>query len=206
MSQEINKFNPIKEDSDGKRARSVVWSTDTIEMAINGLGQGKKLIANPFYEFNTKLLKGELVFQRTPEEEDEFIRCMNDIVYFAEKYCKLMTPEGIKNVSLREYQKNYLRHLEKHNLSIFLSCRQSGKCLLFTTNIKIKSLDDLSTPIANKLKKYLIKHYYDNENGYFNMPFFELYNIFNRTFKWKLKYIIYKMIYKIEQHEKTKTW
>jgi hypothetical protein len=155
MSQEINKFNPIKEDTDGKRARSVVWSTDTIEMAINGLGQGKKLIANPFYEFNTKLLKGELVFQRTPEEEDEFIRCMNDIVYFAEKYCKLMTPEGIKNVSLREYQKNYLRHLEKHNLSIFLSCRQSGKTTtsaIFLLHYILFNVDKNSLVLGNKRK------------------------------------------------------
>lgn len=155
MSQEINKFNPIKEDTDGKRARSVVWSTDTIEMAINGLGQGKKLIANPFYEFNTKLLKGELVFQRTPEEEDEFMRCMNDIVYFAEKYCKLMTPEGIKNVSLREYQKNYLRHLEKHNLSIFLSCRQSGKTTtsaIFLLHYILFNVDKNSLVLGNKRK------------------------------------------------------
>jgi hypothetical protein len=155
MSQEINKFNPIKEDTDGKRARSVVWSTDTIGMAINGLGQGKKLIANPFYEFNTKLLKGELVFQRTPEEEDEFIRCMNDIVYFAEKYCKLMTPEGIKNVSLREYQKNYLRHLEKHNLSIFLSCRQSGKTTtsaIFLLHYILFNVDKNSLVLGNKRK------------------------------------------------------
>lgn len=202
MSQEINKFNPIKEDTDGKRARSVVWSTDTIEMAINGLGQGKKLIANPFYEFNTKLLKGELVFQRTPEEEDEFIRCMNDIVYFAEKYCKLMTPEGIKNVSLREYQKNYLRHLEKHNLSIFLSCRQSGKCLLFTTNVKIKSLDDLEVKVSRKMKRYLTSRYYNVEYNYYIMPFFELYNIFNKSFRWKLKYFIYKIIYRLESDEK----
>lgn len=155
MSQEINKFNPIKEDTDGKRARSVVWSTDTIEMAINGLGQGKKLIANPFYEFNTKLLKGELVFQRTPDEEMEFIRCMNDIVYFAEKYCKLMTPEGIKNVSLREYQKNYLRHLEKHNLSIFLSCRQSGKTTtsaIFLLHYILFNVDKNSLVLGNKRK------------------------------------------------------
>lgn len=151
----MNKFNPIKEDTDGKRARSVVWSTDTIEMAINGLGQGKKLIANPFYEFNTKLLKGELVFQRTPDEEDEFIRCMNDIVYFAEKYCKLMTPEGIKNVSLREYQKNYLRHLEKHNLSIFLSCRQSGKTTtsaIFLLHYILFNVDKNSLVLGNKRK------------------------------------------------------
>lgn len=155
MSQETNKFNPIKEDADGKRARSVIWSTDTIEMAINGLGQGKKLVANPFYEFNTKLLKGELVFQRTAEEEDEFMRCMNDIVYFANKYCKLMTPEGIRNIQLRPYQVNYLRHLEKHNLSIFLSCRQSGKTTtsaIFLLHYILFNTDKNSLVLGNKRK------------------------------------------------------
>ena len=76
-------FNPIKETVDGKRAHSVIWTTKSLDMAINGLNQGKKLIANPFYENNTKILKGDLVFQRTPEEEQEFLKCMIDIVYFA---------------------------------------------------------------------------------------------------------------------------
>lgn len=191
----MNRFNPIKEDTDGKRARSVVWSTDTIEMAINGLGQGKKLIANPFYEFNTKLLKGELVFQRTPDEEDEFMRCMNDIVYFAEKYCKLMTPEGIKNVSLREYQKNYLRHLEKHNLSIFLSCRQSGKCLLFTTHVLVKINWNKISNITDKKKEYICKNFHQIENDCYDIPLFEIYDIFNNSELWNVKYGLYKNIY-----------
>lgn len=148
-------FNPIKEDVDGKKARSVVWTSETINMAIQGLGQGKKLIANPFYEYNTKLLKGDLVFQRTKEEEEEFIRCMNDIVYFANKYCKLMTPEGIRNIQLRPYQVNYLRHLEKHNLSIFLSCRQSGKTTtsaIFLLHYILFNTDKNALVLGNKRK------------------------------------------------------
>lgn len=148
-------FNPIKEDVDGKKARSVVWTSETINMAIQGLGQGKKLIANPFYEYNTKLLKGDLVFQRTKDEEEEFIRCMNDIVYFANKYCKLMTPEGIRNIQLRPYQVNYLRHLEKHNLSIFLSCRQSGKTTtsaIFLLHYILFNTDKNALVLGNKRK------------------------------------------------------
>lgn len=148
-------FNPIKEDVDGKKAHSVVWTSESIDMAIRGLGQGKKLVANPFYEYNTKLLKGDLVFQRTKEEEAEFVRCMNDIVYFANKYCKLMTPEGIRNIQLRPYQVNYLRHLEKHNLSIFLSCRQSGKTTtsaIFLLHYILFNVDKNSLVLGNKRK------------------------------------------------------
>lgn len=120
-------FDPVKEDKDGVKAKRVIWSTKSIELAIKGIIAGRKLVANPFYEKQTTLLKGDLVFERTPEEIQEWIKCKNDILYFAEKYCKLMTPEGIKNITLRDYQKRYLRHLEQNRLSIYLSCRQSGK-------------------------------------------------------------------------------
>ena len=133
VKQEV--FNPVKEDKDGIIAKRMVWSSKSLELAISGIKAGRKLIANPFYENNTSILKGDLVFDRTPEEVQEWIKCKNDILYFAEKYCKLMTPEGIKHINLRDYQKKYLKHLEQNRLSIYLSCRQSGKCHLFTTNI-----------------------------------------------------------------------
>ena len=103
-------FNPVKEDKDGVRAKRTIWSTKSLELALKGIEQGKKLIANPFYENNTKLLKGDLVFQRTQDEIEEWLRCKNDIIYFVEKYCKLMTPEGIQHVKMRDYQKKYIDH------------------------------------------------------------------------------------------------
>lgn len=120
-------FNPIKEDKDGIQAKRMIWSSIVLDAAIKGLTEGKKLLANPFYENNVKLLKGDLVYQRTDYEIEEWKRCKNDILYFAEKYCQLMTPEGIKHVHLRDYQKRYLTHLTKHQLSIYLACRQCGK-------------------------------------------------------------------------------
>ena len=49
-------FNPIKEDKDGIKAKRAIWSTRAIDLAFEGLKQGRKLVANPFYENNTKLL------------------------------------------------------------------------------------------------------------------------------------------------------
>lgn len=126
MKSKTNFFNPIKEDEAGKQARRVIWSTQVINLALQGIDKGKRLNANPFYDNNVKLLKANLVFERTPEEIEEWKKCAGDILYFA-RHCKLMTPEGIQYVTLRPYQKNYLKHLSQHRMSIYLSCRQSGK-------------------------------------------------------------------------------
>ena len=105
-------FNPVKEDETGKMAKRMIWSSESISIALKGIEQGRKLIANPFYENNTKLLKGDLVFRRSEEEVSEWKKCAEDIIYFANTYCKLMRREGIKRRVLTDYQVNYLRHLQ----------------------------------------------------------------------------------------------
>ncbi len=183
-------FNPIKEETDGKIAKSVIWSTRALELAMRGLEQGKKLKANPFYENNIKLLKGDLVFQRTPEEIEEWQKCRNDIIYWVVNYAQLLTPEGIKKVKLRDYQEGYLKHVCESQLSIYLSCRQAGKCVDFTSIIKIKFISSCNEHAHNKLKKYYIE-----QDDYYELPIFELYNLYDNSFNWKLKYILYKLLY-----------
>ena len=194
-------FNPVKEDNDGIMAKRMIWSSKSLELALSGIIAGRKLVANPFYEKNTSLLKGDLVFDRTQEEIKEWLKCKNDILYFAEKYCKLMTPEGIKNIKLRDYQKNYLQHLEKNRLSIYLSCRQSGKCLLFTQVIDTKLNNELITIYGERLKKYFDCLYYNKEKDCYELPLFEIYNLYDKSFKWKIQYLLYKIIYKYEQRQ-----
>ena len=149
------KFNPIKEETDGVRARRVIWSTEAIDMAIKGLSQGKRLVANPFYDGNTRLLKGDLAFERTDEEIKEWIKCKEDILYFCEKYCKIKTPKGITHFNLRDYQKNYLKHLSDNQLSICLQCRQSGKTSttsLFMLHFMLFNVDKNALICSNKFK------------------------------------------------------
>lgn len=119
-------YNPVKEIKGGVEASKVVWSTKSLNAAVDALTKGLPLKANPFCGTNTKLLKPELVYKRTQEELDDYIKCMNDPIYFAEK-CFLMTPTGLSKVTLRDYQVDYLNHLKNNKFSIFLSCRQSGK-------------------------------------------------------------------------------
>lgn len=167
-------FNPVKEEKDGIKAKRMIWSTKSLDMALKGLEQGRKLVANPFYENNMKLLKGDLVFQRTQEEIDEWVRCKNDILYFAEKYCKLMTPEGIKNVHLRKYQKKYLKHLEECQLSIYLACRQCGKTTtsaIFMLHYILFNVDKNALVLGNK-RKTAVEILDKAKKIYMELPYF----------------------------------
>jgi hypothetical protein len=167
-------FNPVKEDLSGVQAKRVIWSSNALNLALEGIKQGRKLVANPFYENNTKLLKGDLVFDRTQEEIQEWLRCKNDIIYFVEKYCKLMTPEGIKNVKLRDYQVNYLRHLMDHRLSIYLACRQCGKTTtsaVFMLHYILFNIDKNSLVLGNK-RKTAVEILDKAKKIYLELPYF----------------------------------
>lgn len=167
-------FNPVKEDKDGVQARRMIWSTTVLDAALKGLEEGKKLVSNPFYEGNTKLLKGDLVYQRTDYEIEEWKRCKNDILYFAEKYCKLMTPEGIKHIHLRDYQKKYLTHLSKNQLSIYLACRQCGKTTtsaLFMLHYLCFNVDKNALVLGNK-RKTAVEILDKAKKVFFELPFF----------------------------------
>lgn len=146
-------FNPVKEETGDIRAKRIVWTSAALDTAVNALAIGKRLKVNPFYENEVKLLKADLVYERTEEEIEEWQKCRNDIVYFADKYCKMMTPEGIQHIELRDYQRDYLEHLMNNRLSIFLSCRQSGKTTtsaLFMLHYICFNVDKNALVLGNK--------------------------------------------------------
>ncbi len=174
IQQKSYEFDPVKEEKDGVIARRAIWSTKAFDKAIAGLNEGRKLAANPFFMNNIKLSKPDLVFQRTPKEIEEFRKCMNDIVYFANTYCKLMTPEGIKNIKLRNYQYRYLKHVQNNRLSIYLACRQCGKTTtsaIFMLWYVLFNVDKNALVLGNKLKTAV--EILDKLKSIFNeLPFF----------------------------------
>ena len=119
-------YNPVKMNVNGQAAERVIWSTKAFNLAVDAIKKGLPLKSNPFCGKNIQLLKPDLVYRRTKEEVDDYIRCKNDPVYFASK-CFLMTPEGLKPCILRDYQIEYLRMLQQNNFTILLAARQSGK-------------------------------------------------------------------------------
>ena len=84
---------------------------------------------NPFHENEPELRSGNVLFEYTEWELEEIKRCASDVVYFAGKYCKVMTDEGIRQIVLRDYQIQILRQYQSHRKNIFVSPRQSGKTI-----------------------------------------------------------------------------
>lgn len=190
-------FNPVKEVKGDQRSQAIQWTSAILDTAVKGLGKGKRLVANPFYENNVKLLKPDLVFVRTAWEVAEWERCANDIFYFIETYAKTMTPLGIRNITLRDYQRRYLQLLLDNQLTIYRAARQSSKCSFFISKVLI----NISTKDCPLAKKINLSDYFISDDTY-EIPFYEIWNCYDTSFKWKIKYRLYKIIDKLYAKQK----
>lgn len=90
----------------------------------------------------------------TQEEVQEYIRCMNDIEYFAEKYVKVIQlSKGLVPFKLRGYQGGLCKHLNDNRFNIVLAPRQSGKsitCVLWLLHYICFNSDKKVAVLANK--------------------------------------------------------
>lgn len=166
-----------KQDKKGNNAQ--VWSTEKVKEAMSFLSKGKKpLIGNPFFERKFGHRKGNLVFQYTKEEIHEMKKCKNDIFYFAEKYCKIKTEEGIyTDFKLRDYQKDALQIIQDNKKVVYAASRQIGKCSLPNIYIDIQYPD-------GTIKNYLFLDFY--------------YKFIDVSFLGKIKKILWKIYSKLD--------
>lgn len=125
MAKKHVEFDPVKKLEDAN-AQAVVWSTVSLNAAVEAKKKGLPLKVNPFYDNDIQLLKPDLVFRRTAEEVKDWLHCKEDKVYFGNK-CHMKTPAGVQQIVLRDYQEDYLRLCEKENYTVFLAARQSAK-------------------------------------------------------------------------------
>jgi len=108
------------------------WSTEKVGTLIYNAeehGIDYKDVDNPFHENDPELRKGNILFEYTEWELEEMQRCAADVVYFANKYCHVMTDEGIRQIQLRDYQIQILNQYQFHRKNVFVSPRQSGKTI-----------------------------------------------------------------------------
>ncbi len=122
----------------GEKNSSNFWSTERVDKLIynaeeNGIDY--KDVDNPFHENDPELRSGNILFEYTEWELEEIKKCAEDVVYFANNYCHVMTDEGIRQINLRDYQIQILNQYQHHRKNVFVSPRQSGKCLIPSTNI-----------------------------------------------------------------------
>lgn len=119
-------------DINGNDAQaSVVWNTEKINKLLadheNGIIDIKTLKHSPFKDNDPAWKKPNIVWSYTPEEYEELQKCKADVVYFAEKYCEIMTEDGVRTVTLHDYQDEIVNHFRNNRFNILMASRQVGK-------------------------------------------------------------------------------
>jgi len=96
-----------------------------------------KRYQNPWFKNEVGVRRSGLSFGITDEEFQEYMKCSQDVQYFAEKYCQIKREDGsIGPIRLRPYQRDILDLYEKNRV-ILCASRQSGKCSIFNTSVQI---------------------------------------------------------------------
>lgn len=168
------------------------WTTAKVEELMRKAdedGLDYKSVDNPFHENDPELKKGRILFEMTDWEIEELKKCAADVIYFANKYCHVMTDEGVRQVVLRDYQIQILREYQANRFNIFLSPRQSGKTitssifllwyLLFNAEknaMILANIGDTSAELMDKIKTIMKKL------PFFLKPGIEIYNVMTMKF------------------------
>lgn len=165
----------VKISDKGGDEHLVQWNSENVGWAKEAIENGQALKKSPFFDNNPRLKKGEIVFVYSDEEILEFSQCMDDIIYFVEKYCKLRTTteEGteIRNIKPFPYQRKQLLAFQDAILKkdydrfIMLWSRQASKttttamfmvwCLCFRVDFQIAILANkgaTSKEVLDKVK------------------------------------------------------
>ena len=103
------------------------------------------------YNGNPLIKKAGVQIQWTPEMLEEFFKCQEDPIYFAEKYMKILVKgKGLMPITLFPYQKEMILAMKDKRYNVFATARQAGKCLVGETRVKVKFLD--SPPVNIQIK------------------------------------------------------
>lgn len=109
-----------------KQNTSRVWNTKMVDESVRLINDGVELSDTPFFENDIELRGSDIVYDYTPAEQEIWLRCANDPLYFAQ-YCKLLTDDGYSSVTLREYQEDFIKTIHGNKFTIILAARQVGK-------------------------------------------------------------------------------
>lgn len=122
---------PLSSLEDGPTESSIMWTTARVNKILedheNGLIDIKHLKNSPFKDNDPDWKKANIVYEYTAEEIVELKKCQQDVVYFAEKYCQIMTETGVRNIDLLDYQKDVVKNFDRERFNILMASRQVGK-------------------------------------------------------------------------------
>ena len=85
-------------------------------------------MSNDVYLGNPLLKKANTTHEFTEEQVLEIVKCMNDPVYFAKKYVKIVTLDhGLQTFKPYHFQEKLINNFHKHRFNICKMPRQTGK-------------------------------------------------------------------------------
>lgn len=152
-----------------------VWNAENVKIALEAYEAGIPLIDKPFLSGQPWLRKPNLLYEWSEWELQEAIKCKNDILYFADTYVQLFLPDNTYGpITLRPYQRKYLKQLQENRFNIFVAARQVGKtvtsaifllwCMIFEPYSRIAVLGDKFATAAENVQKI--------KDIYIRLPFF----------------------------------
>ena len=159
----------MAEQQEGKaKKQRRIYSTQLINQLIQDRNQGYDIDFEPFFMRDLDLRAANIPFKMSEEELEEYQKCYDDPVYYAENYAKFMTDHGLSTVNLRDYQRNVISTvtLEEYDEAddlvlpvnrniVWMSARQSGKTTtiaVFLSWMLIFHIDRNILIVANKEK------------------------------------------------------
>ena len=89
---------------------------------------------------NEMLKAAGVQIEYTPEQIEEYQKCMNDPIYFAKNYVTIVNlDKGRMLFDMYPFQERLVKQFQKERFNICKLPRQVGKCLSDKTIIKIKN-------------------------------------------------------------------
>lgn len=89
---------------------------------------------------NEMLKAAGVQIEYTPEQIEEYQKCMNDPIYFARNYVTIVNlDKGRMLFDMYPFQERLVKQFQKERFNICKLPRQVGKCLSDKTIIKIKN-------------------------------------------------------------------
>jgi hypothetical protein len=120
-------FDPRIIEDDSNKA---LWTSNSVNLAVKGLGEGYKLKENPFLKTvrGALLRKANLPFKYSKEELEVMQIILEDKEFFCDNFGRLKDGDlGYAPITLRDYQRNLLKRYTQNRWNIVMFPRQSGK-------------------------------------------------------------------------------
>ena len=99
-------------------------------MSLTLQADGRMTSTNESYLGNPNVKRDGVQQEWTQEQVREYAKCMQNPVYFAKKYCKVISlDQGLVPFELYPYQEKMFEQFNSNRFNVVLACRQSGKSI-----------------------------------------------------------------------------